>query len=103
MPAVSPLESAGMEDTNQNEIVRLRRIIAKLEQQKRTRIITVEIVPREDKSGYLVYVTAPTAANEAEFGIAIYHAVATGFRRIGVQMDREFVNTKQAAPPRGNA
>lgn len=91
-----------MENSDKDEIIRLRRIIERLEASTGTRVITTEIVAREDKPGYLVYVTAPAAADEIEFGMAIYHAVVTGFRKIGVEIERhEFIDTTQAAPPKG--
>ncbi len=91
-----------VEHSDRDEIKRLRRIIARLEKETGTRVITTEIVPREDKPGYLIYVTAPMVVSELEFGMAMYHAVVTGFTTIsGEKMSPDFFDTTQLAPPEG--
>lgn len=102
MPIPDHTIIANMENSDQDEIKRLRRIIERLEANKGTRVITTEIVPREDKPGFLVYVTAPTATNEVEFGMAIYSQVVSALSLkspdVGLRKQPEFVHTEQVAP-----
>lgn len=91
-----------MENSDKEEIERLRRIIAKLEKLTGTRVITTEITSRGDgKAGFLVYVTAPTAADEVQFGMAMYSAVVNGLKLkpIGTQGETDFIDTTQVATP----
>ena len=91
-------------DTAEEEIRRLRRVIERLETEKGTRVITVEIAAREDQPGYLFYITAPTATSEETLGMALIDAIQKGFRRIGVEMeDPDIVGGQHVAPPKARA
>ncbi len=72
------------EDTAEDEIRRLRRMIDRLETEKGTRIVTVEIVHRQNPSGFLFYITAPTVTNEAVFARAMAETIQRAFRKINV-------------------
>ncbi len=90
------------EDSAEDEILRLRRIIEKLEALKATRLVTVEIVARTDRAGYLFYVSAPTVADEETFGLAMAQTIQRAFRKIGVQMDGpDLTSMNHLAPPKG--
>lgn len=88
------------EDTAEDEIRRLRKIIAKLEETKDARIVTVEMAPRENGVGYLFYITAPTTANEKEFGLTIAEMIQKSFRVIGIDMKQDIVQGNHIAPPK---
>lgn len=87
------------EDTAEDEIRRLRKIIAKLEETNGARIVTVEMAPRENGAGYLFYITAPTTASEAEFGLAMAATILKSFRVIGADMKQDIVQGDHIAPP----
>lgn len=101
------------EDTAEDEIRRLRRIIAKLEKAKGIRIVTVEMVPRypndmdpslgtpprENGSGHLFYITAPTTASEEVFGLAMSEMIQKAFRVIGANVRQDVVAGDHIAPP----
>jgi hypothetical protein len=88
------------EDTAEDEIRRLRRIIEKLETEKGTRVVTVEMVPH-DKFGYLFYITGPTTADEAVFGLAMSQTIERAFRVIGADLKTAFTGGNHVAPPKG--
>jgi hypothetical protein len=87
------------EDTDQDEIRRLRTVIAKLEKTKGVRIVTVEMVPRQDRAGHLFYITAPTMASEEVFGLALAETIQKAFRVIGAEMRSDVVGGDHIAPP----
>ena len=80
------------EDTAEDEIRRLRKIIAKLEETNGVRVVTVEMVPRENAAGHLFYITAPTTASEAVFGLAMAKTILKSFRAIGADMRQDIVH-----------
>lgn len=94
-----------LENTPADEIRRLRAIIARMELEHNTRVISVEMVPRTvTGGGYALYVTAPTATSETEFGMVLFHQIKTAFRVIGLQLDGETItDTSQVAPPQESA
>lgn len=73
------------EDTPEKEIERLRQIIAKMGVSKAVRVVTVEMV-RKENYGYLFYISAPTTASEREFGLALADMIARSFKVIGANM-----------------
>lgn len=77
------------EDTPEKEIERLRQIIAKMEVSKGVRVVTVEMV-RKENYGYLFYITAPTSANEREFGLAMADTILRNFNVIGAGLAQDF-------------
>jgi hypothetical protein len=87
-------------DSAEDEIRRLRAMIARLEQEKGVRLVTVEI-QRKPGYGYLFYITAPTTASEAEFGMAMAETIARSFKVIGADMTPGDVSMNQVAPPKG--
>jgi len=89
------------EDTAEDEIRRLRRIIDKLETEKGTQMVTVEIVHRENPVGYLFYITAPTVMDEAVFARAMAETITRAFRKIDVKMEGpDILGEEYAAPPK---
>lgn len=86
------------EDTAEDEIRRLRAIIAKLEADKETRVVTVEIEPKKG-FGYLFYITAPTVTSEAEFGLAMAETIRQAFCKMDVRMAQAVVGGEHVAPP----
>jgi len=71
------------DDSAEAEIRRLKKIIAKLEETKGVRVVTVEWEPKPGY-GYLFYISAPTTANEKEFGLALADAIRRSFKVIGL-------------------
>lgn len=87
------------EDSAEDEIRRLRQIIAKLEETKGARVVTVEMEPKEGY-GYLFYITAPTTASEEVFGRALAEKITRSFRVIGANLKQDVVAGDHVAPPR---
>jgi hypothetical protein len=85
----------------EDEIRRLRLIIEKLEATKQMRVITVDIVRRENPNGYFFYITAPTVANEEMFGKAMATTIQQAFHKIDVNMERpDIISVDHVAPPK---
>lgn len=85
------------EDSAEDEIRRLRRIIAKLEETKGARVVTVEWV-RKEGYGYLFYIAAPTTASEKEFGLALADRIERSFKVIGLDAKRDFAREVNEPP-----
>lgn len=88
------------DDTAKTEIKRLERIIAKLEATKGVRIVTVEMV-WQSGYGYLFYISAPTTANEKEFGLALAETIERSLKVIkvpGIELDRGLVREIDEPP-----
>lgn len=86
------------ENTAEDEVRRLRVIVAKLEAAKGVRMVTVEMEPKKG-FGYLFYITAPTVADEAAFGLALAGTIQQTFRKMDVKLTQAVVDYDQAAPP----
>jgi len=97
--AESPRSAPLFKDTDQDEIRRLRQIIARLEETKGARVVTVEW-ERQEGYGYLFYITAPTTASEEVFGIAMTEMIVKAFRVIGANLRPDVVAGDHIAPPR---
>lgn len=88
------------EDTDADEIRRLRQLVAKLEEVKTMRTVMVEMEPRPGGDGYLFYITAPTMACEAEFGLALSQAILQTFKVMGASMRQDVAGGVHIAPER---
>jgi hypothetical protein len=88
------------EDTAEDEIRRLRAIIAKMEEAKGVRVVTVEIVPKRG-FGYLFYITAPTMASEEAFGMAMSNTIRQSFKVLGADLQQQIISGDHIAPPNG--
>ena len=86
------------DDTAKTEIKRLKRIIAKLEETKGVRIVTVEMV-RQPRYGYLFYISAPTTANEREFGLALAKMIERSLKAIKVPIELDRGLTREINEP----
>ncbi len=85
-------------DKAEDEIERLRQVIAKLEEAKGTRIVRVEI-DRKEGYGYCFYITAPTMASEEVFGKMMAETIQGAFKAIGVDVQQDVVGGDHIAPP----
>ena len=85
------------DDSAKTEIERLRAVIAKLEESKGVRMVTVEMV-RKPGYGYVFYITAPTMAHEREFGMAMAATIERSFRRVGADMKFDIARMADEAP-----
>lgn len=85
------------EDSPEKEIERLRQIIAKMEASKGVRVVTVEMV-RKENYGYLFYISAPTTADEREFGLAMAETIERSFKVIGADFKKD-IGRKFNEPP----
>jgi hypothetical protein len=85
-------------DTAEDEIGRLRAIIAKLEEAKGMRVVTVEIEPKEGY-GYLFYITAPTTFSEETFAMVLAEVIQKTFKVMGLSTKIGAVSKEHVAPP----
>jgi hypothetical protein len=90
------------ENAPEDEIRRLRAIIERLEKAQNARVISVELVPRTvTGGGYAMYITAPTATSEEEFGVFLCGFIKSAFKAIQLPLkDEDIVDTSQTAPPK---
>jgi hypothetical protein len=85
-------------DTAEDEIRRLRAIIAKLEESKGERVVRVEW-ERKVGYGYVFYITAPTTSSEETFGMALAKTIRTAFHAVGLEMGPARAGGDHVAPP----